>query len=202
MQPRKAQKGKMPLAALVSALALSLAGCVLTAVPRAPISPEVFRLAASNDRAIRLDLSGPQETLSVGHQYLFIVIPFGRIVIEHPLDHLRTSAYTQASLSGLRPIVDVPANDSAFDTPRLEIRLQDIQVSAFDFLFTRHIVCDVSVEARLFAPGSSSPEKLAAGRVAETEFVRYAFEPELQRVFLRAMDGALHEAISQLVVVR
>ena len=178
----------------LAAVMLLLCGCVRTTVPRAAIPPEVFRLAATNRRPLHLMLPGNTEELSAGHQYLLFFIPFGRVVIEHPEEHLRSAAYRGLSLNGYNPLVDAAA---AGNIPSMQFSLTGVQVSAYDFLITRKIVCDIQVEVRRYS-AQGELERVAEGRVAETDFVRYAFAPELQTVFLKAMDGAVEQALLQL----
>lgn len=168
------------------------AGCLRTPLASTPLSEPTFRLAALGQRPVRVTVIGPAAPRSVGHQFLMVAIPFGRIELSDPVKAVERAAFAELAVAGIRPVIG-PAGAGL---PTVELRLKDASVSAFDFIVTRRVAAAVTVEAALHRAGSPT-ERIVVERSGDSSSLeRFGFTPQLSAAF----DDALHSAVRDAVL--
>lgn len=167
-------------------------GCLKTEL-NPPPQDGIARLLDVTPRTLSFTIVAPAEEATVGHQYVLILIPFGRIVVKSPYNLVRQELLAQGALAGFRP---VPATGQA----ALRISLDEISVSGHDYLFFRRSTAVVRIQATLF-DGSGHQRRQAIAMGQAGEFAKFAFEPELSRVLNDAAKTALADAIKQLGLI-
>jgi hypothetical protein len=183
---------------LLSAL-LFLSACSSTALPRTSISKDIFELAAGNQAPILLEVSleegsaSDQATGLVGHQYLFVAIPFGSVYLPSASETISNSMYQRLVLQGLKPITSKSHVFGAL--PRLHLKVTSLSLSAYDFIFTRKVAASLEGRATLFA-ASGEPLWEMPFSARESELRRYGFAAELEQ----ALSKALEEALTQVAL--
>ncbi len=166
-------------------LVLFLAGCLHTSLPPRQVLPDIYRLGRVAERQVQLETNSEvPEQSTLGHQYLFIGIPFGRISLADP----KQALYESASRGLAQERIGITNASSAH--PELKLSLEDLQLTAYDFIFIRRIVCRVRLKAEFTRPSSSAP-LTKVFTATETDWVSLAFERELQRVLFRALDSSI-----------
>ena len=66
-----------PFIPILFLLSTSLAGCLKTPIPNEPIDEAVQALALSNDQPVVVKIEVDAREVTLGHQYVFFLIPFG-----------------------------------------------------------------------------------------------------------------------------
>ena len=161
------------------------------------LGKEVFELAASNPAPIfvEVEMSGskspevlPEGPVLVGHQYLFIVFPFGNVRLGSPADSVMASTYQQLTVRGLKPIT---SKSHVFGPlPTLRIKVASLSLSAFDLLVTRRVTSSIEGTAILLSPsGQVVWQRDFEGHSAE--YRRYGFQAELEKSLLESLESAL-----------
>ncbi|MDC0358658.1 hypothetical protein OAO01_07575 [Oligoflexia bacterium] len=157
------------------------------------MNQKVFELAAVNTAPLGLVIEGQKERFSAGHQYLFVIIPFGRVVIEDPSKYLERSAYTKLALLGYKPLV----NSTGTRHKTLQIRIDSLQASAFDFLFFRRVVARVSLGASL-KDGLGNEIAEVTADASHASVRKYGFHTELEYALDKSFSAALSDLFEQL----
>ena len=124
-----------------------LMGCAHTRISARDIPQDATKLAGLNSKSISIAVDCPVDEI-VGHQYLFIIFPFGRISIEHPGNHLRNHLYVAMAEAGLKPLL---VNTEQAD---LRVTCNVMSLTAYDLLFVRRIVAALQVTLSLPGIGS------------------------------------------------
>ncbi|NLF24886.1 MAG: hypothetical protein GX589_04415 [Deltaproteobacteria bacterium] len=188
---------KRSLALSILPILLALNGCLRTVLTnRSPTAPASAKLAALNTRPMFLKITNTLPSSTSGHQYLFLVLPFGAVEVKDPALRIWDAAFTKLSLRGYRPIAP-GTGGSAITAPTLEIKLTGLQTSAYDLLVSRRIVCRVDIASSLISSaGVTLRGWEASGR--STAFKGLAFAPELEWVLGQALDQALDETLTNL----
>ncbi len=110
--------------------------------------------------------------------------------MEAPSDTVYGALYPMLANAGVRPVSD----EMSASAWRLKISVQDLTVSAYDFLVTRKVSADVTMQARLLSPdGTAQWGQQYRGKSSQLR--RYGFEPQLQE----ALNAALSQALLPLV---
>ncbi len=168
-------------------------GCLTTPLTFEGLDMDVLKLAKSNNNLINLNVDGNINS-KLGNQYLFLVIPFGRIELETPKKRIMSTAYKSLSLLGYFPRLtkfkEIP------NVPELKIEVNEISLSGFDLLIYRKISGRISVKATLSLPGK--PSKSVVVLTEDSRFSRYAFKGELQRFLDRLLDQNITEVLDEL----
>jgi hypothetical protein len=164
-------------------------GCMTTDLEGRDLTPEVLRLAQHNPRPLSLHIACPVDDI-VGHQYLFVVFPFGRISVPAAAQILADTTYTKAALLGYSP------SFVAAEGRQLAVQCDEISVSAYDFLVTRR----VSIVVKLSARSRDRRGNWHAAEVSEhsAEFRRFAFGPILEHKLAETFDIAVDKLLHKL----
>lgn len=166
-------------------------GCASTGITVPPPEAATLRLAALAPHGIRLEVTGSNTPLSVGHQYLFVAIPFGAISLIAPQTALRRALSTELAIGGIQALPE--GSDAA--VPVVTVTPLDLQVTAFDLLFTRRVSATVRLGVTVALP--THPESVVTLEVRgeSGSFERFGFTPQLSH----ALGEALQEAGQELV---
>ncbi len=167
-----------------------LSGCISTGLTVPPPEAATLRLAALAPHQIRLVVTGSSTPLSVGHQYLFVAIPFGAISLIDPQTALRSALSTELAIGGIQVLPE--GSDAA--VPLVTVTPTDIRVTAFDLIFTRRVSATVRLGVSVTPP--DRPESAVTLEVGgeSGSFERFGFTPQLAY----ALREALQEAGQQL----
>ena len=152
-----------------------LTGCFASELP--PVEPPTAlnKLLSVSDSTIPVRIqTGDLQNRSVGHQYLFFIIPLTRVYAPTLQSDLRTQLSVACGMRGYR------CSDEPTSPPKrmLEITIRDLRVNGYDLLVVRKPTASVIVEGKLFENGHlarSCEESYIA-----TNTSHYAFEAELQ----------------------
>lgn len=187
-----------------------LTGCLRTELINTPIPERTFLLAASNSRPISLQVKyeNPSETL--GRQFMFGVIPWGRVTASRLPEFVGRRAYERLTLRGLRPLT------AQMQTPVLTLEIDAIEAWAYDLIFIRRVSCTVrmraiyrecleksSADSSARTSWGSSPETCA--RVSErsghnSDFIAYAFADTLSRVLSQTIDETVDYLLDEVLL--
>ena len=180
---------------IISSIPLISWGCLRTTISYQEPDRTVLELADQNPAAIFLSSSGGSQNLSLGHQYLFLIIPFGHVVLADSQQKLFNAAYEKLSLMGYKPLVP-PESGSNQYFPRVDIVLKDIQLNAYDLLALRKIAARLCIEVSF---QKSSLEQLNSKLICETSSSFKAFAFEKQLTF--QLDQTLRQTFDHLTEV-
>ncbi len=155
-------------------------GCVSTTIdgpsPEAPIE----RLAALAPNTINLIVEGSETPLPLGHQYLFVAIPFGTIALRSPLDALAESVHREFAIAGIRAF----RGGTDPTRPTLTLRFTELHTSAYDLIVIRRVSAAARLSAQLTLPDS----KLSLETSGESSsFERFGFKPQLEAALAEAL---------------
>ncbi len=158
----------------VTALTL-LSGCFSSELP--PITPPAAldKLLSVSDSTIPVQIqTDGLHDRSLGHQYLFFIIPLTRVYTPSLEADLRTQLSVACGMRGFR----CSKEPSPTSTRVLEITIQDLHVNGYDLLVVRKPTASVTISGKLFDKGQlvrSCEESYVA-----TNTAHYAFAAELQ----------------------
>lgn len=176
--------------------ALLISGCVSTQITSPPLDPKVFQLAALNQNPIHLDVSAAAPDRKLGHQFVFIGIPFGEVESKNLNAIVQRTLYQKLALRGFTPIVGRPlSTDFSATAPSLDVLIDSAQASAFDMLVTRHLSCSLDISAQL---SKSDMRREARGTGTFEHFGAFAFERELSLCLSEALDRATDQLLNDL----
>ena len=170
-----------------------LSGCMTTTLQPTPILPAVSKLALSNEQPIALSVKNDLQEQVVGHQYLFIIFPFGRITNASVSTLIKNEAITGLTLNGFK----VLERQEEPRIPLVEIVVRDLQLTAYDYIFFRRIVCKITLGGEI-RHGISDKVRTWETTVSESATVSLAFEAELDRVLTRTKEAAIKDLLINL----
>lgn len=176
--------------------ALLLCGCMHTALEPESMDTEVLRLAALNERELVYEVHDETPVGLEGHQYLFVLIPFGGVEVDAPARYVENLLYMKLAMRGYKPIPK--ASSRKLPARTLVVAIRSIQVSGYDFLVTRRIVCKVLLRGSI-VDRNGRELRYWEGSGTSTAFKRFAFEPQLRRQFNEAIEKGLNELFSNLL---
>lgn len=134
---------------------------------------------------------------SLGHQYLFFLIPFGEIGSKDIKELFYRHIQRQLAIKGLRAI---PCQDGLNQgNPKLDFLVEYAQASAYDFLFFRRIYVEARARAYYFPPNYVEPQRMSYKVVRSGRFADYAFKPQLEREVNSAISEIISSLVSQLL---
>lgn len=169
-------------------------GCTSTGITVPPPDAATARLAALAPHGIRLAVVGSNAPLPVGHQYLFVAIPFGAISLIDPQIALRRALSTELAIGGIQALPE--GTDAA--VPVVTVTPLDLQVSAFDLLFTRRVSATVRLGVTVALPAQpGSAVTLEVGGKSGS-FERFGFTPQLSNALREALQEAGQELVTTL----
>lgn len=177
------------LVILSSALA---SGCVSVRVHGSQVPEQVFKLALTNRKLIKLQVTVPQTTSPAifGHQYLLIFIPFGRIIVPELEASLFNKAYTALSISGYRI-----AERAHPHSPTIHIQLKKFQLTAYDYIFRRKIYCAADYEIQRIDQNGAL-KYADPGKVVVYKYKSMAFKRELEHVYNLCLQEVIDHALN------
>ena len=184
-----------PIPLILLLILVHLSGCLKTTLDSKATNLDVFELAAENTQKLKVKVVNTSTKKTAGRQFLFVFIPFGRIVIKHPEDFLSRSFYTHLSIKGYKPITHTHTNAYP-QLPELSVEIDNFQATAYDYFFYRRIVCKIALTATLNLPNQT--QKVWSGTIKKTAAKRYAFKPQLENIFNKAIEAATLETIKNL----
>lgn len=167
--------------------ALLLAGCLRTYIEPVQIDSTVQSLALANDEPLFVSVFPLEEHRTVGHQYLFFAIPFGRVTIKSLPQDIFKAAFSQLSLVGIKPIL--ASTTTKKQLPHLRIEIREVQATAYDFFFMRWIKTRVILEAEYQDRSGLKRSLLLSG--GQSSWKQFAFSKHLSFYFNRALNEAL-----------
>jgi hypothetical protein len=164
-------------------------GCAHTRIAPRPVPAEAQRLIALAQRNVSISVDCPVDEI-VGHQYLLIILPFGRISIAEVDQHIKNALVTELSQSGIA--VSFIARDQ---NPDLVIRCNTLSLSAYDLIFVRRIVAHLSLQVS----HKHSLDISIPYEIGESEYRSFAFHAQLERTLLKLLSSAA-ERVNQALV--
>lgn len=173
-----------------------LSGCAQTYLSGTPMGEEYIRLAAAASDPVTALMEVAPEELTLGRQWVFGVLPLGRIATADQAQLVSTALFKRLSLRGYGPTIlprgGVPASKPP---PRRVIIIADAttRCSVPDLLFIRIVRCSVTIEGSttlaphqiLRSSGSSSAWRMAG--------FRPQLEAALEIALAQALDGLLNQ---------
>lgn len=167
---------------IVATLASTLVcfGCAHTRIPPHPLQVEAVRVAGLNQRTLRYHVDCEIDEI-VGHQYLLIAFPFGRISLENPSKHLAHAIFRELAIAGFRP------REAGISEADLIVRCDDLSLTAYDFLFFRRIIAALDLTITRKEGPNAGDSHIFSHSAANKAF---AFFRQLDHVW----DDALTEA--------
>ena len=152
-----------------------LTGCFASELP--PVEPPsgLEKLLSVSDSAlpVRIQTEGFSDS-SLGHQYLFFVIPLTRVYAPAVATDLRTQLSVACGMRGYR-CSEEPTPASA---RMLEITIRDLTVNGYDLLVMRKPTASVTMAAKLYEKGQVT--RACEESYTATNTAHYAFAAELQ----------------------
>ena len=163
-----------------------LASCLRTELPPLSSPPALERLQKLNTKAVTVRYCPSSLPQTAGRQYLFIAIPFGRVVLSSaPADVIAERVRERLIIKGYR-VREV--NDDSAPTD-LEICPRTLTVNAHDILLTRIITGSIELTIEAYSTAGKSLFKSEVEGSA-TLIRRFGFEQEL--------GAAMREAVEDL----
>jgi hypothetical protein len=160
---------------LIISLTTLLTGCFASELP--PLEPPsaLEKLLSVSDSTIpvRIQTEGFEDR-SLGHQYLFFIIPLTRIYAPTLSADLRTEISVACGMRGYRCDGEPSSNTGRL----LEITVHDLSVNGYDLLVLRKPTASVTLSAKLFENGQLV--RACEENYSATNTSRYAFSVELQ----------------------
>lgn len=166
-------------------LMLSMTACAHTRIAARELPAEASRLIQLAPREVTYHLDCPLDEV-VGHQYLLVVLPFGRISLENPTLHLERHLQTALGESGIRAI---PVSAAS---AQILVSCQEMSLSAYDYLFFRQIVGRIGWH--ILPGGRSGITSFAVpARVRQSEIKAFAMYPQLEHRWHLVLEEAARE---------
>lgn len=157
-----------------------------------PPSEEFLRLERLAPYTAIVSIDTPPEPLSVGSQFLLILLPFGSIEVSQPRELLSQFLRERSALVGIK-VLEMPPNTISGQT---SIALKTVSLSAYDLLLTRHLVAKVELEVK----GQDVTPLILRGE--SSEFRQFGFEPQLKPLLVEAFREACDHVVQFLKVRR
>ena len=184
-------------------MTLLLCGCLRTLLPPPTLPLGLDELNRHNSRQIVLNTeiqtSGLAE-IGVGYQYLFIVVPFGRVEIQDPIEHINQLALRNLALRNWQVVpISHQANSAlrAHSSYSLSLAVASLNLNAYDFLFFRRIVCSIQLKGTLL--NRKSGEVRSATVEGKSARLRsFAYKEQLDIELHNASEEAMAQLVEQL----
>ncbi len=175
---------------VLAACCLFFLGCSIAAL-RAPNDDESFiRLSRANGRPIQLRLTYQPLSPRLGHQFVLLLLPFGRIELEQPENFFLKYAARSMAITGYSP-------SAGPNLPQLHVEIIEASLTAYDLFFVRRIAAHLMARATLL---SRQGEILSAAecRHEAASYEPFAFEPELSALYGRAAEEMFADLFGRL----
>jgi len=178
---------------LLAFLLFATTRCVTTQVTPASLDPNLSRLERTAERSVTLRVSPVNDPLEVGHQYLFVVVPFGAIYLTDPSRAIEAAVRLELALAGMSA---EPVRERSTH-PTVTVALTAASVTAYDLIVTRRIRAHVALTVVVQGAGDS-PAVTFETEGASASFERFGFAPQLTAAFSEALRNAAREAVIDL----
>lgn len=150
-----------------------LTSCITTNISLAPINSDVKRLAIANNKPICINIKSSKKTL-LGHQFVIPFIPVGKVVLESSQKrYISSSLYKNLSIGQFTPIFNSQTCEEV-----INLKINKISLSAYDFFVTRHIVAKINYEI-IYIKDGILQDSIKSSSESST-FKRFAFKSELE----------------------
>jgi len=126
----------------------------------------------------------------LGHQYLFVGIPFGSVYLQDAAVSIYQHALINLALRGYKVH---PPRDAA---PELRLTLSDFESTAYDLLFVRRVRASATLELAFRRRPDRTLVLVCHATGSSSEFSRFGFTAELTRQAERALQNALNQLFS------
>lgn len=168
---------------------LIFTGCAHTRIAPRPIPIEALRLVDLAQKTVSIKVNCPVDEV-VGHQYLLIFLPFGRISVAEIENHFKHALVTEVSQSGVAPFFVEQDKDADFI-----VRCETLSLTAYDLIFFRRIASNISL--KLANKRFSNHEIPLA--VEESEYRAFAFHAQLERVLQKLFLAAAQRIRREMI---
>jgi hypothetical protein len=159
-----------------------LTGCFSSELPPIAAPSGLEKLLSVSDSAIPVTIRTAEfNERSLGHQYLFFLIPLTRIYVPTLTTDIRTQLSVACGIRGYR-CSEEPTSTSK---RMLEITIRDLTVNGYDLLVVRKPTASVTMSARLFEDGKLA--RACEERYIATNTAHYAFAAELQNALSESL---------------
>ena len=180
---------------VLSLFILSMAGCAQTIINPAPADQKVEDLAALQTRILKVHIPKFPENYHLGHQYVGLIFPAGDIYLRSLSESLIPEIRQEFALAGWDAMVEIdppvvgstPPIETLENVSELAITNLAISLTAFDYVFTRKIVCDIDSTVTFSSSIENSIPLVLPVSASSSTYSRMAFYPEL--------ENALHECL-------
>lgn len=176
---------------------ICLSACSTSQLYPQGVKPEVIALAKSNNREIILKVTNSFQVDSLGHQYLGILFPAGEIRHEFLEQALLQKLYTELTLRGYRPRIDLERTEKYIKIDELKVDLANVQLTAYDLLMTRKVVSKVKLKASYDSLRINVPISFTISS-AYSEYKTMPFKDQLQRIIDKSLDSTIRDLLNQL----
>lgn len=129
---------KITLQIIFLSIVFFCSSCTKVVLTAQNTDPAVIQLANSNQKPLYLEISSPKDS-RLGHQYLFFILPFGRIQHKNLTQAVKNKIYGKLALQGYHPVKYIAKKNIKVSSPVLKIKIYDISLSAYDLFFTRRL---------------------------------------------------------------
>lgn len=171
---------------------LLLSGCAVTYLDGPTIGANYPRLAAANKRALTVAVTGSNEELTLGHQYVLFAIPAGIVRAANPAQMVSTALFRTLAEQGFRPTVSIEPSTTP---PDLEVALDNLSVTAYDLFFFRIVNCSVTLKGKLLSNGSAFETR---STLSEPRML--GFKPRLEACIESVLDEGTKKLLYALNV--
>jgi hypothetical protein len=175
--------------ALVFLLTCTAPSCTSVKIDTYQIPPAAKKLESTNRKRINLESASLGKFSPAGHQFLFFLIPFGRIEIPEPETSVHNKAETKLNLMGYN--VNSQHSDGS---GTLKITLNKLQLSAYDLFFMRRIYCEIELQTEVYDRDKHLIFSKNA-KSAKSSFKSMGFKPQLEHIYQQCLDEAINQAL-------
>ncbi len=175
---------------IIPLLSILLTGCITTNIELPPVNNDLKRLYEANNNPVCINIEAPQKKL-LGHQFVFPFFPVGKVVLEDSQKlFVTTSLYKNLTIKHFTPIFNSQTCKNV-----INVKVNKISLSAYDFFVTRHIVAKINYEVIYIKNGQLRDS--VENTVERSSFKRFAFKSELEY----ALDKALKKLGKEIIVL-
>ncbi len=173
-------------------ISVIFASCTGVKITNSPIPVQVNKLKLSNTKKIKLTTQSNENSQIIGHQYLFLFIPFGRIITENPDISLYNKAYSKLAVKGYKI-----ENSKLSKMNRLHLTINNLRLTAYDLLFIRNIYCETEIKMDFLDP-DNRVKYSQIFKAKKSSYKPLAFSKELQHIYEQCLDQAVNQLLNNI----
>lgn len=180
-----------------------------TRIEATRIAPQLIIAASANQPVVTLVLCDTVPERVVGHQFLLVIVPFGSVMLNAPNEQLYHSLFEELTLAGYRPrrgfspilnssaIYKAGARRQTTSHYQLQVRVERLQLSAYDLLFIRRLKADIELSFDLY---DSSGHFRGAwnSKGQRTLWHRFGFNKQLTWLLQQTLRDVASQAAGEL----